>query len=111
MRPFDGWLDDIRVFGDKTNAAGSLSLQQLEWLRNKDVQNLSEPTALLVSYNGPSVLLRWLAYPGGFHLESTREFTFGPMWTTVTNAVQSDGIQNSVTFSASDSSRFFRLVN
>src|SRR6185295_18805700 len=83
MRPFDGWLDDMRVFGDKLNSSGALTLQQLEWLRNKDVQNFSEPVALSATHTGGLTSLHWLKYPGGFHLESTRVLGAAPAWSVV----------------------------
>lgn len=112
MRPFDGLLDNFRVFGNKTNSTGALTLQQLEWLRNQDVQNLSpEPIVLLASRTGTSAQFQWPAYPGGFHLKSTTKLTTSPIWTLVTNATQIDferGIAT-VTIPATDSSRFFHL--
>jgi hypothetical protein len=110
MRPFDGWLDNVRVFGNKTNSSGALPLQQLEWLRVKDVQNLSEPETLSVTHAGLSAQLQWPAYPGGFHLETTAAFTPISTWTVVTNPVQNDFKQNTVTIPTSDPNRFFRLA-
>ena len=110
MRPFDGLLDDIRLFGDKANSSGALTLRQLEWLRNKDVQNLSDPTALSANHSSSSVLFQWPAYPGGFHLESAPTLNSLPTWTRVTNPVQTDGLQNTVALQPSDSARFFRLA-
>ena len=109
-RPFDGLLDDMRVFGDKVNASGALTLQQLEWLRNKDVQNLSEPVALSVTESGASAMFQWPAYPGGFHLESIAKLTSASPWSVVTNSVQVDFERNTVTIPTRDSAGFFRLA-
>jgi hypothetical protein len=37
-RPFDGWLDNIRIFGSVTDATGALTVQELEALRLQDVK-------------------------------------------------------------------------
>ena len=110
MRPFDGWMDDVRVYGDKLNSSGALTLQQLEWLRNKDVQNLSEPVALSVTRTGGLASLRWPTYPGGFHLESTQKLDGPRAWNIVTNAVLSNGNQFTVTVETTNASDFFRLA-
>jgi hypothetical protein len=109
-RPFDGWLDNVRVFGSKLNSSGALTLRQLEWLRNKDVQNLSEPVALSVIHTGSFVTLQWPAYPGGFHLESSPRLDGAFSWNIVTNAAQSDGNRYSVSVEVSAPSTFFRLA-
>jgi hypothetical protein len=109
-RPFDGWLDNVRVFGSKVNSTGALTIQQLEWLRNKDVQNLSEPVALSVTRTGSRATLQWPAYPGGFHLESRPGLGGAFLWNIVTNAAQSDGSRYSVTVDASALGTFFRLA-
>ncbi len=80
MRPFDGLLDDIRVFGDKTNASGALTLQQLEWVRAQDVQNLTEPVGLSVTHTGNFAQFQWPAFPGDFHVETTLQLTSAPIW-------------------------------
>ena len=110
MRPFDGWLDNFRVFGNSINSSGALSLQQLEFLRSKDVQNVSDPIALSISRNGIAIDLVWPAYPGGFHLESKTKLNAAAPWTAVTNRVQVDANQNIVSVTAMDSIRFFRLA-
>jgi hypothetical protein len=109
-RPFDGWLDNIRVFGNELNSSGALTVQQLEWLRNKDVQNLSEPVALSMTRTGSRATLQWPAYPGGFHLESSPELGGAFLWNIVTNAAQGDGSRYSLTLDASALSTFFRLA-
>jgi hypothetical protein len=38
MRPFKGWIDNIRVFGSQTDDSGALSLKQLDELREADVR-------------------------------------------------------------------------
>ncbi|MEM7476821.1 MAG: LamG-like jellyroll fold domain-containing protein [Planctomycetota bacterium] len=47
-RPFDGWLDNMRVYGSSTDASGILSLQQLNDLRTQDLNAFAaipEPAA------------------------------------------------------------------
>jgi hypothetical protein len=39
-RPFDGFLDNMRIFGTPTGKGGVLSLSELEALRVRDVSNL-----------------------------------------------------------------------
>lgn len=39
-RPFDGFLDNMRIFGTPTGKGGILSLSELEALRARDVSNL-----------------------------------------------------------------------
>jgi hypothetical protein len=38
MRPFKGWIDNVRVFGSLTDDSGALSLEQLDELRQADVR-------------------------------------------------------------------------
>ncbi len=38
MRPFKGWIDNVRVFGSLSDDTGALSRQQLEELREADVR-------------------------------------------------------------------------
>lgn len=48
-RPFDGLLDDLRIFGSKTDSTGVLSLGQLEQIRQADMLNqaiVPEPAML-----------------------------------------------------------------
>ena len=107
-RPFDGWLDNFRVFGSKTDSSGVLSLQQLESWRNKDVQNLSDlPTVTLLQTNG-LVFLTWPLYPGGFHLQFS-DFIAPLHWTAVTNSVTTLANQNAAILPVSKTSSFFRL--
>lgn len=37
-RPFDGWLDNIRIFGSTKDVTGALTVQELEALRLQDVK-------------------------------------------------------------------------
>jgi hypothetical protein len=48
-RPFDGYLDNIRVYGSATDNTGVLGITQLEAIRSSDVTPVPEPvtTALL----------------------------------------------------------------
>jgi hypothetical protein len=45
-RAFDGLLDDIRLYGSKTNSAGVLTPLDLEVIRQIDVANVPEPGCL-----------------------------------------------------------------
>jgi hypothetical protein len=47
QRPFDGLLDDFRIWGDSEGSAGALNLAQLEAVRLADVANspIPEPSA------------------------------------------------------------------
>lgn len=38
MRPFKGWMDNVRVFGSRSDESGALSLEQLDELREADVR-------------------------------------------------------------------------
>lgn len=38
MRPFKGWIDNLRVFGSQTDDSGALSMEQLDALREADVR-------------------------------------------------------------------------
>lgn len=48
-RPFDGYLDNMRIFGSKTDASGVLDQQSLEVIRATDVP---EPATMLVFSTG-----------------------------------------------------------
>ena len=49
IRPYDGYLDNIRVYGDATTGAGALTLAQLELLRQADVTNTSKIAGVTVT--------------------------------------------------------------
>jgi len=38
MRPFKGWIDNVRIFGSRSDESGALSLEHLEALREADVR-------------------------------------------------------------------------
>jgi hypothetical protein len=38
MRPFKGWIDNVRIFGSRSDETGALSLEQLDELREADVR-------------------------------------------------------------------------
>ncbi len=42
-RPYDGLLDNMRLFGAATGSTGALSLSELETLRANDIANVPEP--------------------------------------------------------------------
>lgn len=44
-KPFDGLLDDVRLFGSATDGSGVLDQPQLESFRSGDAQNTPEPAA------------------------------------------------------------------
>ncbi len=52
IRPFDGYLDNMRVFGADSGNSGVLALSQLETIRLNDLQNVPEPTMSLVLIAG-----------------------------------------------------------
>jgi hypothetical protein len=56
-RPFDGFLDNIRVHGAASGAAGALSLNDLEALRAGDVL-IPEPTSLALAWVGALGVMR-----------------------------------------------------
>jgi hypothetical protein len=49
IRPYDGYLDNIRVYGDTTTGAGALTLAQLEVLRQADVANAAKTAGVTVT--------------------------------------------------------------
>ncbi len=38
-RPFQGLLDNLRIYGSASDSSGVLSLEDLELLRQKDIEN------------------------------------------------------------------------
>jgi hypothetical protein len=109
-RPFDGWLDNIRVFGSKTDSSGALSVAQLESYRNKDVQNAAEEVSLLVARLHDSIRLSWPSYPGGFRLEFSESLEPGAAWLSVKSATRTLGEGENFLVGASEPHRYFRLV-
>src|SRR5438105_3496311 len=59
QRPLDGFLDNLRIFGSKTDGRGAMTASQLEWFRNKDVQNLIDVPAISVSRANGRLLVVW----------------------------------------------------
>ncbi|MES2310529.1 MAG: LamG-like jellyroll fold domain-containing protein [Verrucomicrobiota bacterium] len=59
IRPFDGYLDDMRIFGSTTNSTGSLNLAQLESFRSLDILSpIPEPsTYFLLAIGGIGLTL------------------------------------------------------
>lgn len=60
-RGFDGLLDNIRLFGSKTDATGVLTLSELETIRVADITTVPEPAsfaAILAGFTGIAVCLR-----------------------------------------------------
>jgi hypothetical protein len=61
VRPFDGFLDNLRIFGSKSDASGVLTLPELEYIRTQDLANLGlvvipEPSAALLGLCGAGLL-------------------------------------------------------
>jgi hypothetical protein len=56
--PFDGFFDDMRIFGSTTDASGVLSQTQLEGLRVGDVVGVPEPSSLALLAAAGLALLR-----------------------------------------------------
>jgi Concanavalin A-like lectin/glucanases superfamily len=60
-RGFDGLLDNLRLFGSKTDASGVLTLSDLEAIRTADITAIPEPSssaAILAGLAGLAVCLR-----------------------------------------------------
>lgn len=51
-RAFDGWLDDIRVYGDASGAAGALSETELNAVRLAGATGIPEPSSAAVIAGG-----------------------------------------------------------
>ena len=107
-RPFDGWLDNIRIFGSKTDASGVLDLIQLERLRLRDLLNAPDVARLTVTRSNSTAVLQWPTYPGGFVLEATDSLLALPSWSTNALAVTKTNNQNTVTVPATGI-KYFRL--
>lgn len=45
-RGFDGWLDNIAIYGSKTDAGGVLSLTEIQTIYTNDMANIPEPSVL-----------------------------------------------------------------
>lgn len=56
-RPYDGLMDDVRIFGSTIDSSGALSLAQLESFRALDVQAVPEPTAAALMILGGVLFL------------------------------------------------------
>jgi hypothetical protein len=107
-RAFDGWMDNIRIFGSKTDASGSLSREQLEWLRTKDVLNLPDRSRLRIVGGRNQVTVSWPLYPGGFRLEYNSS-PLNPLgWQSIGFAPTVQNGEYRITISTPDT-RFFRL--
>ncbi|HEY0549957.1 MAG TPA: LamG domain-containing protein, partial [Verrucomicrobiae bacterium] len=109
QRPIDGLLDDIRVFGSKTDNRGALTAAQLEWFRNKDIQNAPDAAALSVSRTNGTLIISWPVYPGGFRLETSSNLT-APVWQAVTNTPIISNDQNTITVPLAEFFAAFRLA-
>jgi hypothetical protein len=57
QRPFDGLLDNMRIFGSTTDASGALSLAELETIRAADI--IPEPGAVWLLLIGGLMAWRW----------------------------------------------------
>lgn len=107
-RPFVGWIDNIRIFGSKTDSGGVLNQTQLELLRTKDVLNFSDDIRLSVSRNNNEILIRWPADPDAFALEYTTNLNSPTSWQPVEVVPTVTGDQKVVNWPAT-STHFFRL--
>ncbi|MDR1282641.1 MAG: LamG domain-containing protein [Opitutaceae bacterium] len=63
-RPVDGWLDDIRVYGETSGAAGALSLETLDTIRLAGLNQIPEPATSATVAGGGALLA--LATCAGF---------------------------------------------
>jgi hypothetical protein len=109
QRPIDGLLDNLRIFGSKTDNRGALTAAQLEWFRNKDIQNVTDAAALSISRSNLTVLLSWPVYPGGYHVETTTNLAL-PSWQQVTNALTAISERNILPLPAQEAFAAFRLA-
>ena len=110
QRPLDGFLDNLRIFGSKTDGRGAMTASQLEWFRNKDVQNLIDVPAVSVSRANGRLLVVWAKYPGGFHLERTAQISTLSSWQPVTTIPTLVNDQNSLVLPMNQSFEAFRLA-
>ena len=67
------------------------------------------PVRISIARAGTNSVLAWPASPAGFVLQSTSTLNSPIAWQVVTNQFVLSNAQNTVTLSASDSARFFRL--
>jgi hypothetical protein len=110
-RPFDGWLDNLRVFGSKTNQTGVLTLPQLEWLRNKDILNSSDDILLSIHNTNGVLLISWPLYPGGFQLQSAfPDPGLSGFWKPIAGVPVMTNQTYTVTSDIVDVPLFFRLI-
>ncbi len=56
IRPWDGFLDNIRIFGTTTGSSGVLNQGQLEALRSADIATIPEPTSYAMVLLGAGAL-------------------------------------------------------
>jgi len=110
QRPIDGLVDNLRIFGSKTDNRGALTPAQLEWFRNKDVQNLTDPAVLSIARTNLNIRLSWAAYPGSFHLETTTNFALPESWQPVTDAPTIINDQNVLLLPTQATFEAFRLA-
>jgi len=57
IRPFDGLLDNIRIFGSNGNASGVLSIADLEAIRQADVANTAIPEPAIAAIFSSALIL------------------------------------------------------
>lgn len=109
-RPFDGWLDNVRVFGSRSDDRGALSAAQLEYFRQRDVQNPPDDVRLGVAFKDAALHLSWPVYPGGFRLEATTNLAAAILWSAVTNSSSASNGQKQLTLPVEGPLEVFRLV-
>ncbi|EIP98352.1 hypothetical protein OpiT1DRAFT_02808 [Opitutaceae bacterium TAV1] len=56
-RAFDGWLDDIRVYGETSGASGALSAEALDAIRLADLSQIPEPATSATVAGGVALLV------------------------------------------------------
>jgi len=98
------------IFGSKTDNRGALTAAQLEWFRNKDIQNAPDVALLTASRTNGTLIISWPVYPGGFRLETSSNLTTVLAWQAVTNTPAVNGDQNIVTVPLAESFAAFRLA-
>lgn len=109
-RPFKGLLDNMRIYGSKTDGRGALNIAQLEWLRVKDLTNAPGVSQLSVARSGAVVAVKWPVYPRSFFLQSATNATGSPFWLPENAPVSFTGNTNTALLTPGSGMKLFRLL-
>jgi hypothetical protein len=107
-RPFDGWIDNLRLFGSKTNRGGVLAATRLEVLRLMDLSNTLEWPKLGFEMVGGELIVFWPASLAGYQLEYASGLNDSADWTVFSGVIGESGGRRSVRISPVRE-QFFRL--